>query len=89
MLAETRAEVAAAIAELAPERRMTLTLRVVEEMAYDAIAETMGCSIGTVMSRLFRARAEIKERLEKKFGRETIAEWQRDAAGAEGAAVPL
>lgn len=87
-LAETRAEVAEAIAALSPERRTALTLRVVEGMAYDAIAEAMGCSIGTVMSRLFRARAEIKERLERKFGRETLAEWQR-AAGAEGAPVPL
>lgn len=89
-LTETRAALAAAIAELAPERKMVLTLRVVEGMSYEAIAETMDCSIGTVMSRLFRARSEIKERLEKKLGKEALAEWQRDASGAaEGAPVPL
>ncbi len=88
--AETREDLAAAVEALAPERRMVLTLRVMEGMSYEAIAAEMDCSIGTVMSRLFRARAEIKERLEQRLGKEAAGDRERDAAGAaESAPVSL
>jgi len=54
--------------------RTVLVLREYEEMAYQDIADLLGISIGTVESRLFRARARFKERLLQKhpeFGNDT------------------
>ena len=51
--------------------RTVLVLREFEEMAYQDIADLLGISIGTVESRLFRARARFKEallRLHPEFG---------------------
>jgi len=49
-----------------PEKyRTILVLREYEDLAYTEIAEVLGCSIGTVESRLFRARKRFKEALER------------------------
>ena len=61
----------AAFAGLKPEHQTILTLRVVEEQSYEAIAETLGVPIGTVMSRLSRARADLKARLAARTGETT------------------
>ncbi len=53
-----------ALAEMEPNRRAALTLRAFGGLGYAEIAEQMGCSVGTVMSRLFRARLELREKLE-------------------------
>ena len=52
-----------AIDELPEEFRMTVLLADIEEMSYREIAETMGCPIGTVMSRLHRGRRWLRTRL--------------------------
>lgn len=59
---------AAAFATLKPEHRAVLTLRVVEEMSYEDIARTLAVPIGTVMSRLSRARAELKSLIRERTG---------------------
>jgi RNA polymerase sigma-70 factor (ECF subfamily) len=51
-----------AIASLPDEFRETLVLREMEDMSYREIAEITGAPIGTVMSRLARARALLRER---------------------------
>jgi RNA polymerase sigma-70 factor (ECF subfamily) len=43
--------------------RTVLVMRELEEMAYQEIADVLDISIGTVESRLFRARARFKEKL--------------------------
>jgi RNA polymerase sigma-70 factor (ECF subfamily) len=48
---------------LPEELRVAITLREVEGLSYDEIAEKMGCPIGTVRSRIFRAREAIDEKL--------------------------
>lgn len=53
----------AAIALLPNEFREVLILREMEEMSYREIAETTGAPVGTVMSRLARARGMLKEKL--------------------------
>jgi RNA polymerase sigma-70 factor (ECF subfamily) len=57
-----------AFAELSKEHQAVMVLRVVEEMSYDEIARTLGVPIGTVMSRLARARGELKQRLKERTG---------------------
>lgn len=53
----------AAIEELPEELRTAIVLREIEGMSYEDIAQTMGCPIGTVRSRIFRAREAIAQRL--------------------------
>jgi RNA polymerase sigma-70 factor (ECF subfamily) len=55
-------------AELKPEHQAVLALRVIEDRSYDEIAKTLGVPIGTVMSRLSRARTELKQRLKARTG---------------------
>jgi RNA polymerase sigma-70 factor, ECF subfamily len=59
-IAET---VNAAIAALSEDLRQAITLREIEGLSYEEIAEMMNCPIGTVRSRIFRAREAIAQRL--------------------------
>lgn len=52
-----------AIADLPEDLRVAITLREIEGMSYEEIATTMECPIGTVRSRIFRAREAIDQRL--------------------------
>jgi RNA polymerase sigma-70 factor (ECF subfamily) len=52
-----------AIAELPEDLRVAITLREMDGMSYEDIATTMDCPIGTVRSRIFRAREAIDNRL--------------------------
>jgi RNA polymerase sigma-70 factor (ECF subfamily) len=52
-----------AIDKLPEEMRIAITLREFEGMSYEEIAEAMDCPIGTVRSRIFRAREAIDEKL--------------------------
>jgi RNA polymerase sigma-70 factor (ECF subfamily) len=52
-----------ALAELAPEFRVPLMLRLHEEYSYEEIAQALDLPIGTVMSRLFRARERLTKRV--------------------------
>lgn len=54
--------------ELASEHQAVLALRAVQDLSYDAIAQALNIPIGTVMSRLSRARAELKRRLAERSG---------------------
>jgi RNA polymerase sigma-70 factor (ECF subfamily) len=52
-----------AMNELPEELRTAITLREIEGLSYEDIAEIMNCPIGTVRSRIFRAREAIAEKL--------------------------
>jgi RNA polymerase sigma-70 factor, ECF subfamily len=56
---ELRTRINRALDQLSEEHRTVLVLHEFEEMEYKEIAKTMGCSIGTVMSRLFYARRRM------------------------------
>ena len=56
---ELRQRIDQALNQLSYEHRTVLVLHQFEEMEYKQIAKTMGCSIGTVMSRLFYARRKL------------------------------
>jgi RNA polymerase sigma-70 factor (ECF subfamily) len=56
-------ELEAALATLPEDHRMVVVLADVEELSYKEIAEVLGCPIGTVMSRLHRARRTLRAKL--------------------------
>ncbi|HFD92421.1 MAG TPA: RNA polymerase sigma factor RpoE [Gammaproteobacteria bacterium] len=53
-----------AIDNLPDDLRTAITLRELEGLSYEEIAEAMGCPVGTVRSRIFRAREAIHQKLE-------------------------
>ena len=57
------AAVNSAIESLSDDLRQAITLREIEGLSYEEIAELMNCPIGTVRSRIFRAREAIAARL--------------------------
>lgn len=61
---ERQETVRRAIAALEPDARAIVILREIEGMDYRAIAETLDIELGTVRSRLFRARLKLKELLQ-------------------------
>src|SRR3982750_1942282 len=60
---EIRSQIDKAIAQLSPEHRAVILMKEIEDMQYHEIAEALGCSIGTVMSRLFYARKKLQSLL--------------------------
>jgi RNA polymerase sigma-70 factor (ECF subfamily) len=60
---ELREHLIAAINDLTPEHKAVIILRTVEGLSYREIAEILGCSEGTVMSRLHYARKKLQEKL--------------------------
>lgn len=63
MRQEVEQSVFSTVQALPDELRTAITLREVDGLSYDEIAVTMGCPIGTVRSRIFRAREAIDEKL--------------------------
>lgn len=70
---EIAAAVNAAVEALSEDLRQAITLREIEGLSYEEIAEAMDCPIGTVRSRIFRAREAIasalRPHLEPRAGR--------------------
>lgn len=63
MRQEIEQTVYSTVQSLPEELRTAITLREVDGLSYEEIAEAMGCPIGTVRSRIFRAREAIDEKL--------------------------
>lgn len=61
MRGEVKRSVWAAINRLAPRLRSVLVLREIQDLSYGEIAEVLGCSKGTVMSRLHYARKKLRK----------------------------
>lgn len=62
---ELEAALQRAIAELSEERRIVVVLRDLEGVSYEEIARVLDLPLGTVRSRLHRARADLKDKLER------------------------
>jgi RNA polymerase sigma-70 factor, ECF subfamily len=60
---ERRMDIRGALARLSAEHREVLVLREFEQLSYEEIADVLDVPRGTVESRLFRARQELKEKL--------------------------
>jgi RNA polymerase sigma-70 factor (ECF subfamily) len=61
--------------ELPEELRTAITLREIEGLSYEEIAAIMNCPIGTVRSRIFRAREAIAEKLRPLLGTGKDKRW--------------
>ena len=72
---EIAAAVNSAIEALSDELRQAITLREIEGLSYEEIAEVMNCPIGTVRSRIFRARDAIAAKLQPLLGTRGDARW--------------
>ncbi|MGH8310308.1 MAG: sigma-70 family RNA polymerase sigma factor, partial [Steroidobacteraceae bacterium] len=62
-----RATVNSAIEALPEDLRTAIVLREIEGLSYEEIADAMECPVGTVRSRIFRAREAIDRRLREVF----------------------
>jgi len=60
---ELREKLLSAINDLTPEHKAVIVLRTLEGLSYKDIGEILGCSEGTVMSRLHYARKKLQEKL--------------------------
>ena len=69
--AQERALILDALAKLPPAFREVLVLREIEDLSYGEIADVIGSPIGTIMSRLSRARAELRVTLQTLMEKET------------------
>ena len=63
LTAEIRGTLTSAIEALPDDLRIAITLRELEGLSYEEISEAMDCPIGTVRSRIFRARESIESEL--------------------------
>jgi RNA polymerase sigma-70 factor (ECF subfamily) len=70
-----------AIAGLPAKYKTAFLLRDVEQMSYEEVAQILGVPLGTVKSRVNRARAELKEQLKPKL--------EQSRAMSQGALVPV
>jgi len=57
-----------AMSKIQPYHREVLTLSFIEQMSYQAIADVVGCSIGTVRSRIFYAKQSLRKEMERNNG---------------------
>ena len=67
---EMREHIGTALSELSDNHRAVLVMRELEGLSYEEMAQTMGCSKGTIMSRLFHARRNMQKRLLELMGGE-------------------
>ncbi len=65
----------AAMDALPEELRMAITLREIEGLTYEEIAQALDCPIGTVRSRIFRAREAISNRIKPLLDRQLGKRW--------------
>jgi RNA polymerase sigma-70 factor (ECF subfamily) len=72
---EVAAAVNAAIEALSEDLRQAIVLREIEGLSYEEIATVMNCPIGTVRSRIFRARDAIADRLRPLLGTRSSERW--------------
>ena len=65
----------AALGALPEELRQAITLREIEGLSYEEISEAMSCPIGTVRSRIFRAREAISEKVKPLLENQSGKRW--------------
>ncbi|GAB6157919.1 sigma-70 family RNA polymerase sigma factor [Desulfotomaculum varum] len=64
---ETQAMIQQCLNALSDDYRTILVMREIQELSYEEIADILGCSLGTVKSRLSRARQALKEKISQQM----------------------
>lgn len=82
---EIRDRIATALDELSDNHRAVLVMRELEGLSYEEMAQVMGCSKGTIMSRLFHARRNMQKRLVDLYDRPANAAGDPADGGREPA----
>jgi RNA polymerase sigma-70 factor (ECF subfamily) len=72
---EIAAVVNAAMDDLPPDLKQAIVLREIEGLSYEEIAAAMDCPVGTVRSRIFRAREAISQRVKPLLDKQTGKRW--------------
>ncbi|MCA9531032.1 MAG: sigma-70 family RNA polymerase sigma factor [Myxococcales bacterium] len=83
------AEIQRALDALPEEHRTMIVLADIEELSYREVADVVGCPIGTVMSRLHRARRSMQEHLVEQAIQFGIVDGEPDVAANDGDAPPV
>jgi RNA polymerase sigma-70 factor, ECF subfamily len=84
---EIRGRIDQALGELSENHRSVLVMRELEGMSYEEMAQAMGCSKGTIMSRLFHARKNMQKRLVDLVEHAQVAESDPSASGEHEASA--
>ncbi|SFH31662.1 RNA polymerase, sigma-24 subunit, RpoE [Desulfotomaculum arcticum] len=84
---EVQRQVQECLNELSDDHRLILVMREIQGFSYDEIAEVLQCSLGTVKSRISRARNALKERLKRK-GELLSTESRLTEKGGKKSALP-
>lgn len=85
---EVAREIRAAVALLPPDHRLAILLRDFEDLTYDEIAQAMGCGLGTVKSRISRAREALREHLARRELLPGVSVYSLSPAGPRSRAAP-
>lgn len=72
-----------ALAKLNEEYRAAVVLREIDGLGYDEIADILGCSVGTVKSRLFRGRNQLKKLWDVRYR----THWEGEEVRSSGLAI--
>ena len=84
---EVQRQVQECLSELSDDHRLILVMREIQGFSYDEIADVLQCSLGTVKSRISRARNALKERLKRK-GELLSTESRLTEKGGKKSALP-
>ena len=79
---ETTACLRECIARLPEKYRQILLLRFFEDASLPDMARVLGCPLGTVKSRLFNARCQLRDKLKRRLPAEVFSDWGLDEAAA-------
>jgi RNA polymerase sigma-70 factor (ECF subfamily) len=65
----------AALEALPDDLKQALTLREIDGLSYEEIADVMNCPLGTVRSRIFRARESVSSKVKPMLEKQTGKRW--------------
>ncbi len=79
---ELRQYVWEAIGELSDKLRPVIVLTDLQGLSYREVAKILGCPVGTVKSRLFNARGQLRDKLKERLPLEILSVWSAPAGSA-------